>query len=95
MRYHRLKINSRFFKEVYDLKKNFEIRFDDRQFKVGDYLILQEITETPEGSFEYTGGEIVATISYILRAEDFPAGLKEEYVILSIKVISATLGESE
>lgn len=50
MKRHELKILPKWYVDVESSKKNFEIRRNDRDFKVGDTLILQEYEE---GS--YTG----------------------------------------
>lgn len=39
---HELKILPKYFEDVMTGKKNFEIRKNDRDFKVGDYLLLKE-----------------------------------------------------
>ena len=39
---HHLKINTYWFLEIVNLNKNWEIRKNDRDFKVGDWLILFE-----------------------------------------------------
>lgn len=95
MKTHELKLDTRFFKEVADHKKTFEVRFDDRGFKVGDYLILKEVVKDREGNVDYTGWEIVAQINYILSAKQFPMGLKEGYVVMSIRVLANGVHMSE
>lgn len=86
MMIHRLKLDVRWFESVVRGDKTFEIRKNDRGFKVGDCLILKEVETDSDGSTSYTGNEIVAKITSILTADDFPAGLKEGYVILSIRI---------
>ena len=76
---HELKILPNYFIEVWMGRKNFELRLDDRDYKVGDNLRLLEYHKG-----EYTGYECNREIEYILR--DCPEyGLKEGYVILSFK----------
>jgi len=74
---HILKCLPQYFNEVRDRKKSFELRKDDRDYKVGDKIILKEW----DGE-DYTGREILnIKIQYILR--DCPEyGLKEGYCIL-------------
>lgn len=61
--------------------KNYEIRKDDRPFKVGETLLLQEWNNEKK---EYTGKEIKKVISHILRdAPEF--GLKNGFAILGLK----------
>lgn len=77
---HDIKINSEYFKDVLTGKKTFEIRFNDRKYKVEDKLILNEISEG-----QHTGNKITVNITYILTHDDFPEGIPEGYVVLSIK----------
>lgn len=76
---HELKIESQYFKEVINGKKTFEIRKNDRNFKVGDLVKLKEIDENKE----YTGNESVFEITYIT---DYAQ--KENYIVFSISKIS-------
>jgi len=87
LKVHHLKLDARWFKAVADLQKTFEVRYDDRGYQVGDYLILEEVTRNADGSVDYTGFEITAQVSYILRADDFPMGLQPGYVVMAIKVL--------
>lgn len=79
MKIHELKISPKYFWDVYEGRKNFELRKDDRDFKTGDLITLKEYDNG-----EYTGREIKnIPIVYILR--DVPEyGLKEGYCILGI-----------
>lgn len=71
---HELKTLLEYFELVRTGVKNFEVRKNDRDFKVGDLLILQEY----DGS-KYTGRDQRRKICYILDNKDF---CKEGYVIL-------------
>ncbi|EKE9396612.1 DUF3850 domain-containing protein, partial [Listeria monocytogenes] len=42
---HELKILSEYFWDIAEGRKTFEIRKNDRNFQVGDYLILKEFKE--------------------------------------------------
>lgn len=84
---HHLKLEDKWFREVTHRKKTFEVRYDDRGYMPGDYLILEEVTKNIDGSIEYTGFEITAIVTYILRAEDFPSGLKDGYVVMAIEIM--------
>lgn len=59
---HKLKIQPEYFKEVYAGKKSFEIRKNDRNFQVGDMLMLQEYL--PESN-SYTGRVVERKVTYI------------------------------
>ena len=75
---HKLKILPEYFQAVWDGTKTFELRKFDRDYKVGDTLVLEEW----DGS-KYTGSAICKTISYILA--DCPAyGLADGFCILGM-----------
>ncbi|EGK2526512.1 DUF3850 domain-containing protein [Listeria monocytogenes] len=60
MTVHRLKILPEFFEKKRTLVKAFEIRKNDRNFEVGDTLVLQEFDNG-----EYTGREYWEDVVYI------------------------------
>lgn len=76
---HYLKTWSRYFHDIDCGLKDFELRKNDRNFKVGDILILGEIDEF---SLLSTGKAIKKTIKYILEGGEF--GLHSDYVILGM-----------
>lgn len=78
---HQLKIIPKYFKEIVDGNKNFEIRRNDRGFKIGDTLILKEYDPIKKN---FTGNYAKATVMYILKDKDFPIGIKEGYCIMGI-----------
>lgn len=78
---HELKVWSEFFWAIGD-GKEFELRKDDRDYKVGDLVRLREYL--PD-ALAYTGVQIDRRISYILRgAEAERFGLKPGYCILGL-----------
>ena len=64
-------------------KKNFELRKNDRDFRVGDTLVLKEWN--PETKCP-TGQQLHYTISYIVKANDIPSnwGLLKDFCILGL-----------
>lgn len=76
MRTHELKIERRFLERILDGSKNFEIRFNDRDFQKGDELFLRPVDQQ-------RGALLIATITYVLH---FPEGLKDGWVALGIEV---------
>jgi hypothetical protein len=81
--------------------KAFELRKDDRGYRVGDYLLLREWNPTPVVTpsvvidlvpvrRQYTGRNMMCVITYILRQGDaFGAFLAEkDTVVLSIKLLA-------
>lgn len=78
---HELKILPEYFKAIVDGSKTFELRKNDRGFKVRDKLILREYGIC-EGVKGYSGQKITKEISYILEGGQY--GLEEGYVILAL-----------
>jgi hypothetical protein len=76
---HALKTWSVYFEQSFLGNKNFEIRKNDRNFQVGDFLILHEWNKL---SSSYTGRQLIKKISYIYKGGSF--GLEKDYVILSL-----------
>ncbi len=78
---HELKINEKYFSEVVKGRKKVEIRKNDRDFKVGDYLALNEIKNNDLPFPEYTGRSFMVKITHILEDETY---LQPGYAALSI-----------
>lgn len=77
-RIHKLKLRPEYYEAIMSGKKRFEVRINDRDYRVGDIIEFKEWNET-----KYTGRtSIYFTITYILSDFD---GLKDGYVILSIR----------
>lgn len=75
---HKLKISPKYFYDVCYSSKRFELRKDDRDYKVGDTLLLEEYDNG-----KYTGRCFSPDkpIQYILRdCEEY--GLKKGYCVL-------------
>ncbi|MGH1867198.1 ASCH/PUA domain-containing protein [Enterococcus durans] len=85
---HELKILPEYFEAVTSGRKQFEIRKNDRDFKVGDQLILREWGEqynffewpTLVTWCDYTGNSYKTEITYITDYAQQPG-----YVVLGIK----------
>ena len=78
-REHSVKILPKWFEDVASGRKTFEIRFDNRNYKVGDVLHL---CEWVRGKF--TGREVTKIIDYIYHG-DGTYGISKDYVILGLK----------
>ena len=76
-RTHDLKTVQPYFDALKKGLKKFEIRKNDRDFQVGDYLHLQEY-DTEQG---YSGDDLFFKVSYLLDNEDF---LQKGYVCMSL-----------
>lgn len=79
MKVHELKLQQPFFNDVYYNKKDFEVRKNDRDFKVGDRLKFLEFPF--EGKQKY----VLKDIKYIFEGGQF--GVEEGYVVLGLKDI--------
>jgi len=77
MAQHELKITPKFFEAQKNGKKKWELRKNDRGFKVGDTLILKEYRTGNEPY--YTGRVLSRTVTYILPEHE---GLANDYVII-------------
>ena len=75
---HKLKVWTEFYVDLESGLKKFEIRINDRDYKVGDYLLLCDYNKNTD---EYSGKEIFKQITYIV--EGF--GLKDGYICLGIE----------
>ena len=83
MRTHILKIREPYFTDILKGLKTFEIRKDDRIYKVGDRLTLQLY---PYINDKTKPKELLVKITYILK--DIPEyGLDKDYCILGLKFL--------
>lgn len=81
MKIHELKIAPKYYKEVLAGFKKVEIRFNDRDYQVGDVLFLNEWSRVTK---RYTGSQIRRKVAQVYK--DMP-GLKGNYVLLQIEKI--------
>lgn len=80
---HLLKITPEYFLAVYQGKKKFEARVNDRDYRAGDELILQEYVQQTK---RYTGRLFSVTVTYVLEGGQF--GILPGYVIMGIELIT-------
>lgn len=76
---HHVKCETVFFEDVVNNRKPFEVRKNDRDYQVGDDMVLKEWDKDLQ---EFTGREDRVTIIYLL--EDYP-GIEEGYCVLGIE----------
>lgn len=75
---HELKIDELYFEDILSNNKQFEIRYNDRNFKKDDKVILKEIN-----SFRnFTGREIEVKITYLTDYEQ-----KKGYVVFGFEKV--------
>lgn len=80
-----LKTLPEYFRAILSGEKNFEIRKNDRNFQVGDVLVLLEYDISKK---EYTDRIISKKITYILPGGQF--GVEEDYCIMGLKNIDSS-----
>lgn len=88
---HVLKTLPEHFNDVLNKGKLNEVRLNDRDFKVNDILRLREYDpkrSTTNEIDKYTGNQFDCRVIHILK--NFPDGLKENYIVMSIIQISGT-----
>lgn len=77
---HELKTWPEPFDAVFECRKNFEVRRDDRNFREGDFLHLRRYDPQRKS---YTGQEVTVQVSYILSGEEW--GLQDGFVVMSLE----------
>lgn len=73
---HSLKGSPEYFEDLLSGNKTFEVRWNDRDFQVGDYLAINEYKDE-----KYTGRFLVFRVTYVLKSPEF---CKEGFVIMGI-----------
>ena len=90
MRIHRLKTLPSYFQALKHGDKTFEVRKNDRDFAVGDRLVLCEYdpSENAETFYDghYSGQELTYDVTYVMHGGRF--GLDGDYVVLGIRAMT-------
>ena len=89
MKDHELKTDPIVFDDIKRGHKTFELRKDDRDYMVGDRLVLRQtaysLEEMQKGSpFRYTGDYLIVKVKYILYGPAY--GLLDGWCIMSIEL---------
>lgn len=77
---HAVKCRSGYFNALLSGQKKFEVRKNDRGYKVGDILGINEI----DNGGNYTDRALICKVNYIL--DDFE-GLKKDYIVMGVSII--------
>jgi len=88
---HELKTRPKNFQPIYEGTKNFEIRYNDRDYKVGDRLRLREYDIS---TGKYSGMEVLVRVDYLLDSFEDPA-ISLDYVVMSTYLIYRIQGREE
>lgn len=78
---HVLKTWPEYFEAVYVGEKTFEVRLDDRDYKVGDTLVLREWDPKTK---EYSGRHLEVRVTYLMKGDEFDF-LKPGVTVMGIK----------
>ena len=78
---HKIKCIQPFYDAVLNGLKNFEIRYNDRDYKVGDEVLLMEYNPLTE---IFTGKDILIRIDYLLSGSVY---LKDGYCVFGFSRI--------
>ena len=98
---HELKTWPEFFEQTRNGRKKFEFRRNDRDFRVGDELLLKEWNPAPKfpiyndgEPIAYTGRDLLVRVDYIMGAADVAgfgyrgiSPVDRGYVIMSISLV--------
>ena len=76
---HKLKVWPEYFYFLWTNQKTFEIRKNDRGFKIGDSLSLKEWNSQTQ---KYTGRKLVRKISYMIQGK---FGLPEDICVMQLR----------
>lgn len=77
---HHLKTWTEYYEAVENGSKTFEVRLNDRDFKAGDLLVLEEWDRV---NGVYTGRSCERTVSFILTGDRF--GIDSRFVVMAIQ----------
>lgn len=76
---HALKILTKYFEDIVNCSKQFEVRKADRPYAVGDFLALNEFNPKEAENNGYTGRSVLVKIIYIFDDAEY---CKDGYIII-------------
>ncbi len=80
---HELKTWPKPFRAVIDGNKRYEIRVTDRDYRVGDELLLREwVPDVKWRSTKYTGSFVLVVVTYMTKGGEW--GLPDNLCVMSI-----------
>lgn len=90
---HTLKTDPVLFSETWDGVKKFEVRKNDRDYPIGDILVIKETRHCGEemskgACLTYTNRSVALEVISILHGKDVPYGLDDDWVVMSVDVIA-------
>jgi len=88
---HQLKCEAPYFQDIIKGIKTYEVRKNDKNYDVGDYLALNEIEyvfERDACMYKYTGNSALYKVVHVLNDNMY---CKDGYVIMSIRPCMITI----
>ncbi len=82
---HALKVDNKWLSALWSRKKTSEVRKNDRNFLVGDYLVMEAVDNDAGNGWREC--EFVAQIRHIITHDEFPEGIAPGYCVLSINKV--------
>lgn len=85
MTFHELKVWPEYFAAMVDGRKSFEVRKNDRDYRVGDTLLLREYAPGPD---KYTGHFMTFIVTYMVSGSDpmgYAFGVRGGFVVMGLK----------
>ncbi len=89
MKAHELKTDPELMYDIRSGRKPFEVRKNDRDFKVGDILILKAYDRKKAKYTDCYGPDIPVVVQYILHGKQY--GVKRGYCIMGITLIKDSI----
>lgn len=90
MKIHELKlVGDKFCDDIFYGKKKFEVRFNDRNYKVGDYIKFKAYSNSTTELKEHKVNNVIYRITYMFTNIDkYPKWLNDNYCVLGIEPIN-------
>lgn len=92
---HELKILEPFADAITNGEKTFEVRRNDRNFQKGDLVKFEVISAQTGNPTTHKIDAQLFRIGYVLKFEDFPAGLSEGFAVFTITKAARKWREAE
>lgn len=92
---HELKILEQFADAIMNKEKTFEVRRNDRNFQKGDLVKFEAISDQTGNPIPHKINAQLFRIGYVLKFEDFPAGLSEGFAVFTITRVARKWRETE
>lgn len=83
MKTHSLKTWPEYFEAILCGRKRFELRKNDRNYRVGDTLLLKEWDPNKKA---FSGLWVRGVVTYILNSGEFMIAINSDYCIMSFRV---------